>query len=105
MYTMVFVTCKDEEEAKKIARAMVSKRLAACATIIKNAKSFYWWRGKIEGTEENLIIIKSKINLLGKLIKEIRFLHSYEIPEIVALPMTGGLKDYFKWIDEETLEE
>lgn len=105
MYAMVFVTCKDEEEAKKIARATVSKRLAACATVTKSVKSLYWWRGEIEETEENLVMIKSKINLLGKLIKEITSLHSYETPEIVALPIIGGLKDYLQWVDKETLEE
>jgi len=101
MYIVVFVTCQNVDEAKKIAKALLSKRLAACITILHQIESFYWWKGKIEESKEALLIVKSKITLLNELINEIKLIHSYETPEIIALPIIGGYTNYIKWLNQE----
>lgn len=103
MYIVVFVTCKSVDEAEKIAEALLSKRLAACINILPQIKSFYWWKGKIEESQETLLIIKSKTSLLNKLINEVKLTHSYETPEIIALPIIGGDNNYIKWLNSELI--
>ncbi len=99
-WIVVLVTTSSREEAEKIAQALIKERLAACINIIDGIKSIYWWKGKIEESKEALMIIKSKINVLGHLIKCVKELHSYTVPEIIALPIISGNSDYLKWIDE-----
>jgi|YelNatPaOPRAMG01_1025707.scaffolds.fasta_scaffold00278_68 periplasmic divalent cation tolerance protein len=103
MYIIVFITCQNLEEARKIAKALLSKRLAACINILPQIESFYWWKNKIEESKEALLLIKSKTSLLNELINEVKLIHSYETPEIIALPIIGGYKNYIKWLDQETL--
>ncbi len=102
MYIVVFVTCQNVDEARKIAKALLSKRLAACINILPQIESIYWWKNKIEESKEVLLIIKSKTALLNELIAEVKSLHSYETPEIIALPIIGGHTNYIKWLDQET---
>lgn len=98
---VVLVTCKSEREAGNIARAVVNKRLAACANIAKSTvKSLYWWKGKTEAATEVLMLIKTTRGRFDALEKEIRRLHSYDTPEIIALPIVAGSKAYLKWISE-----
>ena len=101
-YIVVFVTSKDKKEATKIAKGLLKKRLCACVNIVNKINSFFWWQGKIDSSSEALLIIKTKKPLLNKLIKEVKRLHSYSVPEIIALPIIGGNKDYLKWLDKET---
>ena len=103
MYIIVFITCQNLEEARKIAKALLSKRLAVCINILPQIESFYWWKNKIEESKEALLLIKSKTSLLNELINEVKLIHSYETPEIIALPIIGGYKNYIKWLDQETL--
>ncbi len=100
LYVNVFVTAPSEAEARKIADSVLNKKLAACASIIKGVSSSYWWQGKIERSSETLIIMKTKSKHVRKLIDEIKFLHSYSVPEIIALPIVDGNPDYLKWINE-----
>lgn len=101
-YIVVFVTSKDKKEATKITKGLLNKRLCACVNIVPKVNSLFWWQGKIDSSAEALLIIKTKKPLLNKLIKEIKKLHSYSVPEIIALPIVGGNKDYLEWIDKET---
>jgi Uncharacterized protein involved in tolerance to divalent cations len=83
-----------------LARLLVEKKLAACVNVVKGLRSFYWWKGKIEEDEEELLIIKTSREAYGELEREIRENHPYTVPEIIALPIILGNPDYLAWIDE-----
>ena len=100
MHIVIFITAKDFEEASKIADQLVAKKLVACANIVKGIKSVFWWEGKVDNAKEVLLIVKSKKILLSKIIKTVKSLHSYTVPEIIALPIVGGNADYLKWIND-----
>lgn len=101
-YTVIFVTTANKKEAERIAQHLIKNRLAACVNIVDNIKSVFWWRGKIDKGKEVLLIIKTKKILIDKLIKKVKALHSYEVPEIIALPIITGNKRYLDWINEST---
>ncbi len=98
MYLIVFVTAKNIREANKISKEIIDQKLAACVNSIKDISSCYRWEGKIVKSKEVLLIIKTKNNLFKKLEKAIKSVHSYTVPEIIALPILGGSSDYLKWI-------
>lgn len=97
---VVFVTCVSAQEAQRIARVLVQKKLAACVHIGTPVKSIYRWKGKIESASEILMLIKTKRSKFAALEKEVRRLHSYDTPEIIALPILAGSKAYLKWLRE-----
>ncbi|MEE8329543.1 MAG: divalent-cation tolerance protein CutA [Thermodesulfovibrionia bacterium] len=99
---VVLITTPKEEEAAKIARALVEARLAACVNIVKDIRSIYRWQGKIEDDTEILLIVKTKKKLFEALAAEVKGIHSYTVPEIIALPIVQGLEDYLKWLSEST---
>ncbi|MFH0932806.1 MAG: divalent-cation tolerance protein CutA [Nitrospirota bacterium] len=99
---VVFITASDEEEAAKIAKALVESRLAGCVNIIKDIRSIYSWQGKIENEKEVLMIVKTQKALFNSLMKKVKELHSYTVPEIIALPIITGSEDYLKWLKEVT---
>ncbi len=98
---LIFSSCATAEEAEKIARSLVEKRLAACVKMIPGARSFYRWKGEIEDATEFVLLIKSRRDLFGKLKIELGANHSYEVPEILALPVVEGASEYIDWIDKE----
>lgn len=100
MYIVIFVTAANVNEAQKIADKLVQARLVACANIIDNVRSVFWWEGKPDSAKEALLIMKSKKSRLAKIIKAVKSLHSYEVPEIIALPVVCGDKKYLRWLDE-----
>jgi periplasmic divalent cation tolerance protein len=100
-YIVVHVTVKDVEEGRKIAKAVVKRRLAACVNIIPEIESHYWWKDKLEATKETLLVIQTNQTLLPELAKAVKKNHSYSIPEIIAMPVVGGTRDYLEWIDSE----
>ena len=95
---VVLSTCASPEEAGKIARTLVEKRLAACVNILPAVRSIYRWKGAIEDDQETLLLIKSSRALFGELRAEIQKLHSYEIPEAIAIPIVDGLERYLEWM-------
>ena len=100
-FRVVLVTCGTLEESRKIARAVVEKRLAACVNIVTHAvESFYMWEGKLENASEYLLVIKTNAQRLESLQKEILELHSYDTPEFVALPIVAGASGYLNWLGE-----
>jgi periplasmic divalent cation tolerance protein len=102
-YIAVHVTVKETEEARKIAKSLVKRRLAACVNVLPEVESHFWWKDKLETEKEVLLIIKTKETLLPELIKSVKRLHSYHIPEIIALPIIGGSRDYLEWLDSEVI--
>jgi periplasmic divalent cation tolerance protein len=99
---VVFITVSNEEETVKIARALVETRLAACVNIVKDIRSIYSWQDKIEDESEVLMIVKTKKSRFEALSAKVKELHSYTVPEIIALPIIEGSEDYIKWLREVT---
>lgn len=98
---VVLVTCGSAKEARKIARAVVEQRLAACANIVMTpVRSVYRWKGRVESAKEFLLIIKTTQGRFAALKAEIKRLHSYDVPEIIALPITRGAAAYLAWISD-----
>ncbi len=102
MVVMVYITAGDVEEAKKIARVVIRKRLAACANIIGGITSIYRWKGRVEEESEAILLLKTSKAMVNALIDEVKELHSYEVPDITVIPVKGGLEEYLMWIKEET---
>ncbi|SRR5229473_564022 len=96
---IVLVTCGTLAEARRIARTVVRKRLAACVNIILGpVESLYTWKGKLERTREYLLVMKTTAKRLAELENEVRRLHSYDLPEFISLPITEGSKKYLSWL-------
>jgi periplasmic divalent cation tolerance protein len=100
---VVFVTTSTEEEAEKIARLLLEQRKAACVNVIPRVSSRFWWQGKVDSAQESLLIIKTRSALVPELTDIVKKAHSYTVPEIVALSIVGGNKDYLDWLDRETV--
>ena len=98
---IVFATCPSIALARKIARTVVQKRLAACVNVIRSpVESFYTWKDKLETAREHLLIIKTTANRLSQLEREVKRLHTYDLPEFIVLPITEGSADYLSWLRE-----
>jgi periplasmic divalent cation tolerance protein len=102
-YAIVLVTAKDFEEAGKISKALVKRRLAACVNVVPQVSSNFWWKDKLETSKESLLIIKTKESLVPDIVKAVKKLHGYSVPEIIALPIIGGSEDYLDWIENEVM--
>jgi periplasmic divalent cation tolerance protein len=100
-YIVVFITAKSEKEGEKIAQALLKEKLAACINIVPGLKSMFRWKGQISTEEEVLLLIKTKDKLFEKLKKRIIELHSYEVPEIIALGILAGYEKYLDWLKRE----
>jgi periplasmic divalent cation tolerance protein len=99
---VVLITAPSEEEASGIAKKLVEARLAACVNIIKNVRSIYRWQGRIEDDAEVLMVVKTRKDLMEKLTEEVKVLHSYDVPEVIALPIICGSEDYLEWLNDST---
>lgn len=98
---VVLVTCGTLTEGRKIARAVVAKRLAACVNVLLSPlDSYYTWKGKLEVAREYLLVIKTTAKKMAALEKEVKRLHSYDVPELIALPMVAGSNDYLSWLQK-----
>ena len=100
MHIVVFVTAKNVKEANKIADKLVEDKLIACANIVKGVKSIFWWEGTADRADEVLLILKSRKSCFARIVKAVKLLHSYKVPEVIALPIVDGNKDYLDWIEE-----
>ena len=98
---VVLNTCASAEEAERLARSLVDDRLAACVTLINPVRSFYRWKGAVADSMEWLLVIKTSRTLFAPLCSAIESAHSYEVPEILALPVIEGSTNYLSWIDNE----
>ena len=101
VYLQVFTTIDRAADAERISKQLVKERLAACVQVLGPITSTYWWEGKMEQSQEFLILAKTKRHLYGKVEALIIENHPYDVPEVVAVPITLGSEKYLRWIDEE----
>ncbi len=99
-HIVVLITAADAEEANLISRVLLKQRKAACVNIIPGLNSLFWWQGKIESASESLLLVKTRAIQLDEIIKLVKEIHSNDVPEIIALPISGGSQDYLEWLDE-----
>jgi len=99
---VVLITAPKEEDAAAMANALVEGRLAACVNIIRQVRSIYRWQGKIEDDQEVLMIAKTRKECFADLVNKVKELHTYSVPEIIALPVMDGFEGYLGWLKEET---
>lgn len=100
-YVVVLVTCRSRAEAQRIAQEIVTRRLAACANILEMpVRSIYRWKGKVENAREFLLLIKTSARRLPALEAEVKRLHSYDVPEFIAVPIVAGSPNYLAWLEE-----
>lgn len=99
-FIVVFITAGSIEEGEKIAASLVDHHLVACVNIVPSVKSFFFWEGKTDVASEVMLIAKSRRYLLDRIIDHVKKVHSYKVPEIIALPVMGGSADYLKWVEE-----
>jgi len=102
-FVVILVTTSSQEEGLNIARALVDSRLAACVNMIPGLRSIYRWKGKIWDEGELLLLIKTQTALFEKVEGKIKEIHSYEVPEIIAIPIIRGFETYLNWLEESTL--
>ena len=99
---VIFITAASAGEAQQISRALVEQKKAACVSIIPRIDSYFWWEGKLDSAQENLLIAKTRASLLDDVIALVKKIHSYKVPEIIALPIVGGNPDYLEWVEKST---
>jgi len=98
---VIFITTNTDKEAQDVAKALLNNKLAACVNIVPKMSSLFWWSNTLDSAQESLLIVKSKTFLLHEIVRLVKDVHSYEIPEIIALPIIGGNPDYLNWIGKE----
>lgn len=99
---VILVTTPGPEEGRKVAEALVGEKLVACVNMVESVSSIYRWKGKVERDREALLIMKTRATLVERVIARVKELHSYEVPEVIVLPIEAGNPDYLKWIEEVT---
>ncbi|MFH0855362.1 MAG: divalent-cation tolerance protein CutA [Candidatus Omnitrophota bacterium] len=100
MHIIILITAKERKEAEKIAKSLIKNKLAACVNIVSGIKSFFLWQGKLNQVEETLLIVKSRKEKFNKIAKLVKASHSYDVPEIIAMPIVSGFKPYLSWIND-----
>ncbi len=98
---VILITASIDEEAEKIANRLLTQRKAACVNIIPKVRSLFWWKGELDSADEAVLIVKSKASLVDEIVSLVREFHSYEVPEVIALPLIGGNPDYLNWMSDE----
>lgn len=102
-YVVVFITAKAGEEAGLISKVLLEQRKAACVSIVNDVDSSFRWQRRIDSKKENLLIVKTRKSQLEEIIRIVKEIHSDDVPEIIALPVIGGSRDYLDWVGKETL--
>ncbi|MFH1355037.1 MAG: divalent-cation tolerance protein CutA [Candidatus Omnitrophota bacterium] len=100
MQVVILITTPNRKEAKLIAEQLIKNKLAACVNVLDGVESLFWWQGKVDSAKEVLLMVKTKKGKLESIIKKVKSLHSYQVPEVIALPIVGGFRPYLRWIDD-----
>ena len=98
---VIYITTGTDEEAQKVAEELLKQRKAACVSILPGVNSIFWWQDKLDSAQEILLIVKTKASLVDEIVRLVTEIHSYDVPEIIALPIMGGNLDYLEWIGKE----
>jgi periplasmic divalent cation tolerance protein len=98
---VILITTSLDEEAQKIADKLLTQRKAACVNIISKVRSRFWWKGELDSADEALLIVKTKASFIDEIVSLVKEVHSYEVPEVIALPLIGGNRDYLNWMSDE----
>ena len=101
-FIVILITASSAEEGEKIASSLVEDHMVACINIVPSVKSLFFWEGKTAQESEVLLIAKSRRPLLDKIVEQVKKIHSYKVPEIIALPVIGGSEEYLKWVEAST---
>ena len=99
---VIFITAGTDEEARKVGQALLEHKAAACVNITPNITSIFWWQDKLETDQEHLLIVKTRASNVEEVVRLVKEIHSNEIPEVIALPIIDGNREYLEWIGEET---
>lgn len=99
-YRVVLITAPGVEQGRTLARRLLAERLAACVNIVPQVESHYWWQGELQQDAEVMLVVKTTGDLLDRLLAEVRAHHPYDVPEVIALPITEGNPAYLSWISE-----
>lgn len=102
---VIFITAGTREEARKVGQALLEHRAAACVNIAPNITSIFWWQEVLETDQEHLLIVKTRASKLEEVVRLVKEIHSYEVPEVIALPVIGGNREYLEWIGEEVKQQ
>lgn len=102
---LVMITTGSEEEAVRIAQGLLEERLIACANLVGGIRSLYRWQGKICDDRETLMLCKTERRLFSRLSEKVKSIHSYEVPEIISLPLVEGWPPYLAWVEQETIPD
>jgi periplasmic divalent cation tolerance protein len=98
---VIFITTGTDVEARRVAEALLEQRKASCINIVPTITSLFWWKDQIESNQESLLIVKSKSSLLDEIVSLVKGVHSYDVPEVIALPIIGGNADYLNWMGQQ----
>ena len=98
---VIFITAGTDEEANRLAEVLLKQRKAACVNIVPKVSSHFWWEGHLDSDQESLLIVKAKASLLDEIVALVKEVHTYDVPEVIALPIIGGNPDYLEWIGKE----
>lgn len=98
---VIFITTGTDEEAHRIANMLLTQKKVACVNILPKVRSLFWWQDKLDSAQESLLIVKTRASLLSEIVSMVREVHSYDVPEVIALPIIGGNPDYLEWIGKE----
>lgn len=101
-YVAALITCGSEDEAQALARTLVRERLAACVNVIPGITSHYWWKGQVQTDAEWLLLAKMPAARAQALTERVQALHSYDVPEVITLPISGGNQAYLDWLEKST---
>ena len=97
---VVLITAASEQEARSIAELLLNQRKAACVNILPGINSLFWWQDRLDSAQESLLIVKTEAPLLNEIVRLVKETHSYDVPEIIALPIIGGNQDYLEWVEK-----
>ncbi|RLB26785.1 MAG: divalent-cation tolerance protein CutA [Deltaproteobacteria bacterium] len=98
---VIFITTGTDDEARRIANMLLNQKKVACVNILPKVRSLFWWQDKLDSAQESLLIVKTRASLLSEIVSMVREVHSYDVPEVIALPIIGGNPDYLEWIGKE----
>lgn len=99
---VILVTAPDAESGRRVARDLLDRRLVACANLVPGIRSMFWWKEALEESEEVLVLLKARGSDVGAIAARVEEVHPYEVPEVLALPVTRGLEAYVNWVHDET---